>query len=142
MYKGKQPLKKTTQNSLTSKPTVTSSKSQIKPKVTSQKPTFQENTVNPIFNQPTKPSVKISKKSMTSSFAPKPRMPMAMEVHQELFPCKECGRTFIAETLPRHQKICKKIFTNKRKEFNSAKQRFTSKEQMNIYKKNRTFFNT
>ena len=49
------------------------------------------------------------------------------EVEPALFPCKECGRSVVKESLQRHQKICKKIFINKRKEFNSAKQRFASK---------------
>ena len=46
------------------------------------------------------------------------------EAELNLFPCKDCGRSFVKEALQRHQKICKKIFINKRKEFNSAKQRF------------------
>ena len=46
------------------------------------------------------------------------------ETELNLLPCKDCGRSFVKEALQRHQKICKKIFINKRKEFNSAKQRF------------------
>ena len=40
------------------------------------------------------------------------KMPMEMTpaVEPTLFPCKECGRSFVQESLQRHQKICKKIF--------------------------------
>ncbi|XP_019600004.2 zinc finger C2HC domain-containing protein 1B [Rhinolophus sinicus] len=43
--------------------------------------------------------------------------------NQELFPCEVCGRRFAADVLERHGPICRKLFSKKRKPFNSLKQR-------------------
>lgn len=40
-----------------------------------------------------------------------------------MIPCDLCGRSFNQKALVRHQKICKKVFGEKRKEFNSAANR-------------------
>ncbi|CAJ1343710.1 unnamed protein product [Effrenium voratum] len=40
-----------------------------------------------------------------------------------LVPCPDCGRSFKAESLEKHKKICKKVFQQKRKQFNSAANR-------------------
>jgi len=40
-----------------------------------------------------------------------------------LIPCPDCGRSFNRESLTRHIKICKKVFVQKRKQFNSAQAR-------------------
>ncbi|CAJ1382035.1 unnamed protein product [Effrenium voratum] len=37
-----------------------------------------------------------------------------------LVPCPDCGRSFKAESLEKHKKICKKVFQQKRKQFNSG----------------------
>jgi hypothetical protein len=37
--------------------------------------------------------------------------------------CKSCGRSFNYEPYTRHIKICKRVFVNKRKEFDSMKDR-------------------
>jgi len=37
-----------------------------------------------------------------------------------LIPCNSCGRSFNEKALSRHAKVCKKVFVEKRKEFNSA----------------------
>lgn len=41
----------------------------------------------------------------------------------ERIPCQTCGRQFREEALLKHQKICKKVFVNKRKGFDMKKQR-------------------
>lgn len=41
----------------------------------------------------------------------------------ELVMCEGCGRKFKPEALERHAKICKKVFQDKRKQFNSAANR-------------------
>lgn len=40
-----------------------------------------------------------------------------------LVPCPDCGRSFKAQSLEKHKKICKKVFQHKRKQFNSAANR-------------------
>jgi len=40
-----------------------------------------------------------------------------------LVPCPDCGRSFAADRLERHMKICKKVFQQKRKKFDSAANR-------------------
>lgn len=37
--------------------------------------------------------------------------------------CYNCGRSFNPEALARHENICKKVFSQKRKVFNTVKQR-------------------
>ena len=41
----------------------------------------------------------------------------------ERVPCSTCGRTFNPDALDRHEKICKKVFVQKRKQFNAKEQR-------------------
>lgn len=60
------------------------------------------------------------------------RQPMVVDQHLE--ECKECGRKFNEKALAKHEKICKKVFSQKRKVFNSAKQRIVSKEQAQVLK--------
>ncbi|XP_076361880.1 uncharacterized protein LOC143252914 isoform X2 [Tachypleus tridentatus] len=45
-----------------------------------------------------------------------------------LVPCSVCGRTFNSDTLERHQKICQKLKTKKRKVFDSSKMRIKGTE--------------
>ncbi|XP_068135607.1 zinc finger C2HC domain-containing protein 1B [Hyperolius riggenbachi] len=40
-----------------------------------------------------------------------------------LKPCKTCGRTFVEESLVKHEQICQKIFRKKQRLFNSFSQR-------------------
>merc|ERR1711933_445242 len=40
-----------------------------------------------------------------------------------LVPCQECGRKFKAESLEKHLRVCKKVFQQKRKQFDSAANR-------------------
>lgn len=63
-----------------------------------------------------------------SSFRP------PMVVNQMLEECRECGRKFNEKALAKHEKICKRVFSQKRKVFNSAKQRIISKEQIQVLK--------
>lgn len=37
--------------------------------------------------------------------------------------CHQCGRTFAETAFSKHEKICKKVFVEKRKKFNTAQQR-------------------
>lgn len=49
--------------------------------------------------------------------APEPSGPVS------LIPCAVCGRTFVAESLAKHVKICEKMTVKKRKTFDSSRQR-------------------
>lgn len=40
-----------------------------------------------------------------------------------LVPCRDCGRNFAADRIAKHAKVCRKVFVEKRKEFNIAEQR-------------------
>lgn len=44
-------------------------------------------------------------------------------VHQELFPCEVCGRTFASQPLQKHRRVCEKNAAKKRRKFDSLKQR-------------------
>ena len=57
-----------------------------------------------------------------------------MVVQQDLRECKDCGRAFNEKAIDKHEKICKRVFGQKRKVFNSAKQRIVSKEQIVLSK--------
>lgn len=48
-----------------------------------------------------------------------------------LVPCPDCGRKFKEESLEKHTKICKKVFQQKRKQFNSAANRLGEFENAN-----------
>ncbi|XP_041361264.1 zinc finger C2HC domain-containing protein 1A-like isoform X8 [Gigantopelta aegis] len=48
----------------------------------------------------------------------------ANEVALQLFPCKVCGRSFVKESLAKHQNACQKV-SKPRKVFDSSKQRVT-----------------
>lgn len=41
----------------------------------------------------------------------------------QLIPCNSCGRSFNPNSISKHMKVCKKVFVEKRKEFNSKDQR-------------------
>ncbi|CAE7492272.1 ZC2HC1B [Symbiodinium microadriaticum] len=49
-----------------------------------------------------------------------------------LIPCPDCGRSFKADSLERHKKICKKVFQQKRKQFNSAANRLGEFENASL----------
>ena len=49
-------------------------------------------------------------------------------------PCPHCGRSFRADVLVKHQKVCQKVFQKKRKPFNMQKQRMVDSEQMSLMK--------
>lgn len=42
---------------------------------------------------------------------------------EPLVPCPECGRKFVMESLEKHTRICKKVFLQRRKQFDSAANR-------------------
>lgn len=46
----------------------------------------------------------------------------------DMIPCKNCGRRFNANSYAKHARVCAKVFTQKRKVFNSAKQRIQGTE--------------
>ncbi|CAE8584634.1 unnamed protein product, partial [Polarella glacialis] len=48
-----------------------------------------------------------------------------------LVPCPDCGRKFNEESIERHLRICKKVFQQKRKQFNSAANRLGEFENAN-----------
>lgn len=50
------------------------------------------------------------------------------------YPCPDCGRSFTAQALKKHQKICKKVFQKKRKAFDMTKKRMVDSEQMSLMK--------
>merc|ERR1711879_274092 len=37
-----------------------------------------------------------------------------------LMPCPDCGRKFVVESLEKHTRICKKVFLQRRKQFDSV----------------------
>lgn len=47
----------------------------------------------------------------------------AAEENVQLFPCSLCGRKFRQEALERHMAICKKVFCDKRKVYNTTEHR-------------------
>ncbi|XP_018322083.1 uncharacterized protein LOC108734859 isoform X2 [Agrilus planipennis] len=51
-----------------------------------------------------------------------------VEVQGHLVPCSICGRTFLPEPLKKHERICERNATRKRKIFNSQKQRVEGTE--------------
>jgi len=55
-------------------------------------------------------------------------------VKEDLYPCKDCGRTFREEVIKKHEKICKKVFKSKRKKFDTKKKRILDSEHAMIIK--------
>jgi len=53
---------------------------------------------------------------------------------EQLYPCKDCGRTFREEVIKKHEKICKKVFKQKRKQFDTKKKRLVDSEHAMINK--------
>ena len=51
--------------------------------------------------------------------------------------CADCGRSFNAVAYSKHQKICKKVFTKKRRVFDSAKQRAVGTDLMPYFNDNK-----
>jgi len=75
--------------------------------------------------------------SSSSSRPPSPLQLAAPDggvVDTELFPCADCGRKFNSNALAKHQKICKKVFLEQRKQFNVQAQRLVSEEQAKLLK--------
>ncbi|XP_066246201.1 uncharacterized protein DDB_G0284459-like isoform X1 [Euwallacea similis] len=54
---------------------------------------------------------------------------------QNLLPCHVCGRTFLANPLKKHVKVCEKNATKKRKPFDSLKQRVTGTDLADFHQK-------
>eukprot|EP01041_Mallomonas_annulata_P008722 gene8722-18034_t len=54
-----------------------------------------------------------------------------------LLPCKECGRTFNSISLKKHMKICRKVFKQTRKPFDSTKARTQGTELAQFQPSNR-----
>ena len=50
-------------------------------------------------------------------------------------PCPDCGRTFNCSVIDKHVKICKKVFQEKRKAFDSKASRVSDPEQAMLMKK-------
>ena len=49
--------------------------------------------------------------------------------------CRQgCGRKFNPDSISKHQKVCKKVFQNKRKQFNAQQKRIVEKEQKKFMK--------
>ena len=56
------------------------------------------------------------------------------EKGESTYPCPHCGRSFVQRVLDKHVNICQKVFQNKRKTFNTQKQRMTDIEQVSLMK--------
>ncbi|XP_018578090.1 uncharacterized protein LOC108916347 [Anoplophora glabripennis] len=54
---------------------------------------------------------------------------------QELLPCHVCGRTFLPSPLKKHERICEKTSTKKRKPFDSLKQRVEGTDLADFHQK-------
>ncbi|XP_019758471.2 uncharacterized protein LOC109536621 isoform X2 [Dendroctonus ponderosae] len=64
--------------------------------------------------------------------------PMDSEViiqEQNLLPCHVCGRTFLPNPLKKHEKICEKQATKRRKPFDSLKQRVAGTDLADFHRK-------
>ena len=46
-----------------------------------------------------------------------------------------CGRKFNPDSIEKHEKVCKKVFQSKRKEFNTMAQRIVEKDQVKLMNK-------
>lgn len=46
-----------------------------------------------------------------------------------------CGRKFNPDSIEKHEKVCKKVFQSKRKEFNTQSKRIVEKDQVKLMKK-------
>eukprot|EP00928_Gymnodinium_smaydae_P098605 TRINITY_DN9203_c0_g1_i1.p1 TRINITY_DN9203_c0_g1~~TRINITY_DN9203_c0_g1_i1.p1 ORF type:complete len:510 (+),score=150.29 TRINITY_DN9203_c0_g1_i1:35-1531(+) len=57
-----------------------------------------------------------------------PPPPEAMGDEGELIKCDDCGRSFNPESIEKHRRICKKVFMQKRKKFDSAANRLGDHE--------------
>lgn len=55
--------------------------------------------------------------------------------NQPQMECPDCGRKFNESAFARHVKICKKVFVEKRKTFDSSKHRVAEAEQLKLMKK-------
>jgi len=62
--------------------------------------------------------------------------PGEAEEPSELVQCEDCGRSFNPESIDRHRRICKKVFSEKRKQFNSAANRLGEFENAGALVKN------
>uniref|UniRef100_A0A7S3VI84 C2HC/C3H-type domain-containing protein n=1 Tax=Dunaliella tertiolecta TaxID=3047 RepID=A0A7S3VI84_DUNTE len=52
-------------------------------------------------------------------------------------PCDSCGRKFAPEALAKHARVCAKVFANKRKPFNMAKQRLQGTDAASLHRTGR-----
>uniref|UniRef100_W5MWQ8 Zinc finger C2HC-type containing 1C n=1 Tax=Lepisosteus oculatus TaxID=7918 RepID=W5MWQ8_LEPOC len=69
------------------------------------------------------------------------RFPLSVEEAPQLLPCTLCNRTFAAERLEKHRRVCEKMQNSRRKVFDSSKHRAkgTDLEQyINLKKKSTT----
>ena len=58
-----------------------------------------------------------------------------VEQGEATYPCPDCGRNFAQAALEKHIKICKKVFQDKRKAFDSKATRITDPEQARLMRK-------
>ncbi|CAK91220.1 unnamed protein product (macronuclear) [Paramecium tetraurelia] len=107
----------------------TATTSQLQLKQTVQQDQLLKSTRQDLSSRPntqqTKSQLNVNKKQEVPN---KPRQQPMLKgeqvVEEKLYQCPEgCGRSFNAKALEKHSKICKKVFQQKRKVFNSQKQR-------------------
>jgi hypothetical protein len=53
---------------------------------------------------------------------------------EERVECPTCGRRFKEQALPKHAKVCKKVFVNKRKAFDTKQQRILDSDHASLLK--------
>lgn len=58
-----------------------------------------------------------------------------VEQGEATYPCPDCGRSFAQAALEKHIKICKKVFQDKRKAFDSKATRIVDSEHANLMRK-------
>jgi len=105
-------VKKTPATTITQKsPILNANRNTIKSPTTSAKRTVPSSTV---------PSTKSSATKITMSVKPPPR---TVTPPPGMASCKFCSRNFLKERLEKHQQICQKMNTKKRKIFDATKQR-------------------
>ncbi|CAD8076277.1 unnamed protein product [Paramecium primaurelia] len=121
------------QQSLRPKTASTSSQLQLKQTIQQdqQLKSTKQDSLSKTNTQQTKSQLTLNKKQeIPNKQRQQPMLKGEQVVEEKLYQCPEgCGRSFNAKALEKHSKICKKVFQQKRKVFNSQKQRLIEVEE-------------
>ena len=67
---------------------------------------------------------------------PPQQIKMYADEEEPLYECGSCSRKFKLVVLEKHEKVCQKVFQEKRKVFKTSEKRIVSKEQKELVKRN------